>query len=62
MVLRAGADLEHGETLLHRKTPDGRDEQEEGVDDRLVDVARMLVEPPPRTGVGQLAELGLQCR
>ena len=62
MVLRAGADLEHGEALLHREDADGRDEQEERVDNRLVDVARMLVEPPPRAGVGQLAELGLQCR
>ena len=62
MVLRAGADLEHGEALLHRKNADGRDEQEERVDDRLVDVARMLVEAASRAGVGQLAELLLERR
>ena len=40
----------------------GRDEQKERVDNGFVDVARMFVEPPPRAGVGQLAELLLERR
>mmetsp|Transcript_1718 Transcript_1718/g.4919 ORF Transcript_1718/g.4919 Transcript_1718/m.4919 type:complete len:212 (-) Transcript_1718:159-794(-) len=62
VILRAGADFQHGEALLHRENPDGRDEQEERVDNRLIDVARMLVEAASRAGVGQLTELGLERR
>ena len=48
--------------MIYALTRDGCHQQKEGVDDGLVDVARMLVEPPPRAGVGQLAELLLERR
>ena len=48
--------------MIYALTRDGCHQQKEGVDDGLVDVARMLVEPPPRTGLGQLAELLLKRR
>ena len=48
--------------MIYALTRDGCHQQKEGIDDSLVDVARMLVEPPPRAGVGQLAELLLERR
>ena len=48
--------------MIYALTRDGCHQQKEGIDDSLIDVARMLVEPPPRAGVGQLAELLLQRR
>ena len=48
--------------MIYALTRDGCHQQKEGIDDSLVDVARMLVEPPPRTGLGQLAELLLERR
>ena len=48
--------------MIYALTRDGCHQQKERVDNRLVDVARMLVEPPPRAGVGQLAELLLERR
>ena len=48
--------------MIYALTRDGCHQQKEGIDDSLIDVARMLVEPPPRAGVGQLAELLLERR
>ena len=48
--------------MIYALTRDGCHQQKEGIDDGLVDVACMLVEPPPRAGVGQLAELLLERR
>ena len=48
--------------MIYALTRDGCHQQKERVDNRLVDVARMLIEPPPRAGVGQLAELLLERR
>ena len=46
-----------------RTDANGRNEQEEGIYDGLIDVPGVLIEPPPRrAGLGQLAELLLERR
>ena len=49
--------------MIYALTRDGCHQQKEGIDDSLIDVPGVLIlEPPPRTGLGQLAELLLKRR